>query len=184
MTLCHHVRYTCSTSYQPPMEALITEMLPDADTNTDLYVLKSSSLSLKPLLRSMLIPLRASSASLIRSGFSSSTLPAADSAGSAIEISDTGDEELKAAGGGREGARGGVWLVYFPARKESQPVAQFGVNAGECIFPARGQVQSNWGLTAHGRVGEPSVVPADESLLHIPPPHRCVWVLRDTPYVK
>lgn len=94
----------------------------------------------------------------------------------------------------RWGTEGGRWregggarwclVSLLPSQKESQPVAQFGVKAGECIFPARGQVQSNWGLTAQGSVGEPSVVPADESLLHIPPPHRCVWVLRDTLYVK
>lgn len=62
-----------------------------------LYVLKSSSLSLNPLLRSMLIPFSASSASLMRSVFSSSTLlsPGAGSVGSAILIPDTGGAERR-----------------------------------------------------------------------------------------
>lgn len=144
------IRYTCLISV--PLVSRTSQHITDMFPDTDLYVLKSSSLSLKPLLRSMLIPLRASSASFTRPGFSPSTsLPAAGFAGSAIEIFDTGDEELKAAARWRDGrgdgrtdgrarggrarclpACGGVWLVYFTDReKESRPVAQFGVNAGE-----------------------------------------------------
>lgn len=48
-----------------------------------------------------MIPFSASSASLTRSVFSSSTLPGAGSGGSAIEIPDTGGEELKEEGRGR-----------------------------------------------------------------------------------
>lgn len=48
-----------------------------------------------------MIPFSASSASLTRSVFSSSTLPGAGSVGSAIEIPDTGGEELKEEGKGR-----------------------------------------------------------------------------------
>lgn len=68
---------------------------------TDLYALKSSSLSLKPLLRSMLIPLSASSASSMRSVFCSSAPLRAGSAVSAIEISDAVSEELERGRGGR-----------------------------------------------------------------------------------
>lgn len=56
-----------------------------------------------------MIPSRASSASLIRSVFSSSTLPGAGSAGSAIETPDSGGVQLNAAGekeGRKEGGRG------------------------------------------------------------------------------
>lgn len=79
-----------------------------------LYVLKSSSLSLNPLLRSMLIPFSASSASLMRSVFSSSTLlsPGAGSVGSAILIPDTGGAERRRR---REGELRWVSLVYLQA---------------------------------------------------------------------
>lgn len=108
-------------------------------TLTDLCALKSSSLSLKPLLSSMLIPFRASSASFTRPVFSSSSsssLPRAGSVGSAIEVSDTGGEELNAAGRQWQRLGGGVRCVRLPYLQAelSQPVAQFWENADIFIF--------------------------------------------------
>lgn len=84
---------------------------------TYLYVLKSSSLSLNPLLRSILIPWRANSASLMGSVFGSSTLPGVAFAGAAIEALFTAGE------GEKEGGVRSVQLPYLSVQP-SQPVAQ------------------------------------------------------------
>lgn len=78
----------------------------------------------------MLIPFSASSASFILS-VSSSTLAGAGSFPSAIKTPDIGGEELNATGDRQVGRYS--WLVYLHSEK-SQPVAEFGANAGIFTF--------------------------------------------------
>lgn len=112
--------------------------------STYLCVLKSSSLSLNPLLRSILIPSRANSASLMGSVFASSRLPGAVSAGAAIETPYTAGEGGTGVGGVRS-----VKLLYSNAQA-SRPVTQF-FAANAAMFTTFCQPTDERSLLGFGR---------------------------------